>query len=58
MSDPIKTKRAAHHCPDWDFAFIRPDDPEMECCICTIDDEPTRKAALYPHETEAEENAR
>lgn len=25
---------AGHYCPDWDYAFIRPDDPEMECCGC------------------------
>lgn len=23
-----------HTCPDWDFLFIRPGDPEMECCTC------------------------
>lgn len=23
-----------HHCPEWDFLFIFPHDPEWECCIC------------------------
>ena len=23
-----------HHCPDWDFLFIRPLDKEMEACFC------------------------
>lgn len=23
-----------HGCPDWDFMWIRPGDPEMECCTC------------------------
>jgi len=24
-----------HHCPDWDFLFVRPSDPEMEACLCS-----------------------
>lgn len=23
-----------HGCPDWDFMWIKPGDPEMECCTC------------------------
>lgn len=23
-----------HYCPEWDFAFIKPGDVEMEACIC------------------------
>jgi hypothetical protein len=29
-----------HHCPDWDFAFIRPGDQEMDCCTCPEHDAP------------------
>lgn len=48
----------AHHCPDWDFLFIRPGDPEMECCLCDAPEqhsEATRRGALYDHEREAED---
>jgi hypothetical protein len=24
----------AHFCPDWDFMYITPSDPEIEACIC------------------------
>lgn len=24
-----------HYCPDWDFARVRPGDPEMEVCTCS-----------------------
>lgn len=23
-----------HHCTDWDFMLIGPDDDEMKCCTC------------------------
>jgi hypothetical protein len=26
--------RHPHYCPDWDYAWVRPGDPEMECCTC------------------------
>jgi hypothetical protein len=47
----------AHHCPDWDFMFICPGDPEMDCCTCTPDDEPERRAALIDSERDKEDCA-
>jgi hypothetical protein len=23
-----------HHCPEWDFMFVKPTDEEMEVCLC------------------------
>ena len=23
-----------HHCYDWDYLYIRPQDPEYEACVC------------------------
>lgn len=43
------TLNAPHHCPDWDFMFIRPGDPEMECCTCEhapTDDQAIRASAV------------
>ena len=45
-----------HHCPDWDFLFIRPGDPEMECCVCPPDDDHERVKALSLEEREKEKN--
>lgn len=45
-----------HHCPDWDFLFIRPGDPEMECCICSPEDDPERQEALTPTERDLEKD--
>lgn len=59
MSESQPTKRA-HHCPDWDFAFIRPGDPEMECCLCGTPEqhsEATRRAALYDDERAREDES-
>lgn len=49
------TLNAPHHCPDWDFMFIRPGDPEMECCLCEHHNDATRRAALYDSEREKED---
>jgi hypothetical protein len=27
-------EQVAHYCPDWDFMYIKLNDPEMECCLC------------------------
>lgn len=45
-----------HHCPDWDFLFIRPGDPEMECCVCSPADDQARIDALWLKEREDEKN--
>ena len=39
-----------HHCPDWDFLFVRNDSPEMEACLCQ-----TKQTTLpfYPEEHQA-----
>lgn len=58
VSDPLRPPAAGHHCPDWDFLFIRPGDPEMECCLCGRPgqhSEETRRDALYDHERAKED---
>lgn len=26
--------KVAHYCPEWDYLFIKPQDPEWEVCLC------------------------
>lgn len=59
MNDhPNRPPCRGHHCPDWDFMFIRLGEPEMEACLCGQpghDSEITRRNALYPHERARED---
>lgn len=32
-------KLQGHECPDWDFLYVEPSDPEWECCTCTKETE-------------------
>jgi len=32
-------EKPAHYCHDWDFLFVKPNDPEMDCCNCKFVEE-------------------
>lgn len=35
-----------HECPEWDYLWICPGDPEFEACICESNDEEPVSATL------------
>lgn len=36
VESKLKADTLAHQCPEWDGAFISPNDPEWDACICLI----------------------
>jgi hypothetical protein len=39
-----------HYCPEWDFAIIRPGDPEMEACLCYMGPTTPKPEPQHVHE--------